>query len=175
MKRGKIGPIMIAPILMGSLVFYILPFFLVIQLSFSQGYGRSRAFVGLLQYRKLFENSMFLLAFQNTLRFLGIGLPLILAVSYLLSFLLKSCAGRRRMMQAALLLPYIMPVAGTVMLVQFLFSQEGLMNRALYTLGLPVADWLHSAYAFPIALGLYLWKNMGYSTLLLLAGLAAIL
>lgn len=77
-------------------------------------------------------------------------------------------------MQAALLLPYIMPVAGTVMLVQFLFSQEGLMNRALYTLGLPVADWLHSAYAFPIALGLYLWKNMGYSTLLLLAGLAAI-
>ena len=37
MKRGKIGPIMIAPILMGSLVFYILPFFLVIQLSFSQG------------------------------------------------------------------------------------------------------------------------------------------
>ena len=174
MKRGKIGPIMIAPILMGSLVFYILPFFLVIQLSFSQGYGRSRALVGLLQYRKLFENSMFLLAFQNTLRFLGIGLPLILAVSYLLSFLLKSCAGRRRMMQAALLLPYIMPVAGTVMLVQFLFSQEGLMNRALYTLGLPVADWLHSAYAFPIALGLYLWKNMGYSTLLLLAGLAAI-
>ena len=113
MKRGKIGPIMIAPILMGSLVFYILPFFLVIQLSFSQGYGRSRAFVGLLQYRKLFENSMFLLAFQNTLRFLGIGLPLILAVSYLLSFLLKSCAGRRRMMQAALLLPYIMPVSYT--------------------------------------------------------------
>jgi len=58
MERGKIGPIMIAPILMGSLVFYILPFFLVIQLSFSQGYGRSRAFVGLLQYRKLFENSI---------------------------------------------------------------------------------------------------------------------
>lgn len=73
-----------------------------------------------------------------------------------------------------LLLPYIMPVVGTVILVELLFAQAGLVNRALYTLGLPVADWLRSPHAFTVVLLLYLWKNTGYAVILLLSGLITI-
>ena len=72
------------------------------------------------------------------------------------------------------LLPYVMPVAGTVLLVDLLFSREGLVNRLLLTLGLPLADWLQSPAAFWVMLILYLWKSTGYAVVLLLAGLMAI-
>ena len=73
-----------------------------------------------------------------------------------------------------ILLPYIMPVVGTVMLVELLFAQMGLVNEALYTWGLPIYDWLHSKYAFWVVILLYLWKNTGYSVILLLSGLTVI-
>ena len=41
-------------------------------------------------------------------------------------------------------------------------------------LGLPVKDWLHSDTAFWIVIVLYLWKNVGYSVILLISGLATI-
>lgn len=41
-------------------------------------------------------------------------------------------------------------------------------------LGLPVEDWLRSDSAFWIAVGLYLWKNTGYSVIILLSGLVTV-
>ena len=44
----------------------------------------------------------------------------------------------------------------------------------LTALGLPVSDWLHSSSSFWVAEALYLWKNTGYSVILLLSGLVTI-
>ena len=41
-------------------------------------------------------------------------------------------------------------------------------------LGLPLVDWLGGPAAFGVVLLLYLWKNTGYSVILLLAALFAI-
>ena len=72
------------------------------------------------------------------------------------------------------LLPYVMPVAGTVLLVDLLFSERGLANQILMTLGLPLGDWLQSQTAFWVMLLLYLWKSTGYAVVLLLSGLLTI-
>ena len=117
---------------------------------------------------------MFRMAFGNTLGFLGIGLPVILLVSYGLALFLKRQARRFQLLRTVFLLPYVMPVAGTVLLVDLLFSREGLVNRLFLTLGLPLADWLQSPAAFWVMLILYLWKSTGYAVVLLLAGLMAI-
>ena len=108
------------------------------------------------------------------LRFLGIGLPVILVLAYALALFLKSQAQRFRMLRAVFLLPYVMPVAGTVLLVDQLFSKEGLVNRVLLALGLPLADWLQPPAAFWVMLLLYLWKSTGYAVVLLLSGLLTI-
>ena len=71
-------------------------------------------------------------------------------------------------------MPYIMPVVGTVLLIEQLFAATGLVNQTLYTLGLPVVQWLQSEYAFFVVVLLYLWKNAGYSMVLLLSGLTTI-
>ena len=174
MKRTWKGYLFIAPMLVGFLLFYVVPFGQVVWDSLSQGTGKSQLFVGLENYTRMFHNDMFLQAFGNTLRFLGIGLPLILVLAYALALFLKNVAQRFRLLRAVFLLPYVMPVAGTVLLVDLLFSKEGFVNQLLLALGLPLADWLQSPAAFWVMLLLYLWKSTGYAVVLLLSGLLTI-
>ena len=174
MKHAWKGYLLIAPMLAGFLLFYVLPFGQVVWDSLSQGTGKSQLFVGLENYTRMFQNDMFLQAFGNTLRFLGIGLPVILVLAYALALFLKSQAQRFRLLRAVFLLPYVMPVAGTVLLVDLLFFKEGIVNRVLLALGLPLADWLQSPAAFWVMLLLYLWKSTGYAVVLLLSGLLTI-
>lgn len=170
-KSIRGGYSLIAPLMIGYLVFYIIPFILVAYYSVSKG---SVGFVGLTNYVNMTQNNVFRLAFGNTMRFLVIALPLILLLSYAIALMLKNQVQKHQLLKSVILLPYIMPVVGTVMLVELLFAQTGLVNEALYTLGLPVKDWLQSEYAFWIVVLLYLWKNTGYSVILLLSGLVTI-
>ena len=174
MKRAWKGYALIAPMLAGFLLFYVVPFGQVMWDSLSQGTGKSQLFVGFYNYQRMFQNKMFLTAFGNTLKFLGLGLPLVLLLAYGLALFLKSRARRSPVLRGVFLLPYVMPVAGTVLLINLLFAERGLVNRLLLALGLPLADWLQSPAAFWVMLLLYLWKSAGYAVLLLLSGLLTI-
>ena len=174
MKKEWKGYLYIAPLVIGCLVFYLIPFVLVIQYSFSGGSGRSLHFIGLENYQKVWENDTFQLAFVNTARFLAVGLPLIMVVSYLIALLLKNHAERHKLLKSVFLFPYIMPVAGTVLLIDLIFGMTGGLNRLLELFHVPAADWLSGPEAFWIVLLLYLWKNSGYTVILLLAGLVTI-
>ena len=159
------------PLLVGSLIFYVYPFLQVIGYAFTKGIGANKKFVGLWQFQSLWENRIFKLAFGNSMKFLAVAIPLVLLFSLLIALILKNVAEKHGWLKSAVLLPYVMPVAGTVMLVEQLFAAAGLVNQGLYTLGLPVQDWLHTENAFWVAVLLYLWKNTGYSVILLLSGL----
>lgn len=173
-RRNLTGYGMIAPIIIGAMVFYIVPFGIVLKYSVTLGYGGNSSFVWLEHYQKMLENDMFKLAFGNTLRFLVIALPAIMLLAYLIALFLKNNAGKYKLVKSVFLLPYIMPVAGTVLLIDLLFDSSGVMNDLLTLLGVPTMDWIGSGYAFWIVLLLYLWKNTGYSIILLLAGLVTI-
>ena len=173
-KNTITGYSLILPLLIGCLIFYGLPFGMVVYYSLVKGSGYSQAFVGLRNYTQLFGNDVFRVAMGNTLRFLVIGLSLILLISYAIALFLKNRVKKHSTLQSVILLPYVMPVVGTVLLVDILFSEAGLGNLFLTVLGLPVRDWLHSDAAFWVVILLYLWKNTGYAVILILSGLATI-
>ena len=173
-RNAREGYLLTAPLLAGMLVFYAVPFLLVLRNSVFSGISRSERFVGLGNYSAMVGNGIFRLAFGNTMKFLLVSIPLILVISFAIALLLKERAKKHEILKSVLLMHYILPVAGTVLLVELLFAQAGLINRGLYTMGLPIADWLHSKYAFGVAVALYLWKNTGYSVILLLSGLITI-
>ncbi len=173
-RNAREGYLLVLPLMLGALIFYAVPFLLVLRNSFQKGAGDSQEFVGLETYREMLTSEPFSTAFGNTLRFLAVALPLIILLSYAIALMLRNHAQKHNELKSVLLLPYIMPVTGTVVLVELLFAQAGLLNKALYTLGLPLADWLHSKYAFGVVVLLYLWKNTGYSVILLLSGLVTI-
>lgn len=172
--RQREGYLLIAPLLLGCLFFYAIPFVLVLRFSLFLGAGESSAFVGLENYRRVLGNDMFRLAFGNTFAFLAVGLPLLMGLAYLIALLLKAQAEKHRLLKSVFMLPYIMPVAGTVLLVDLIFTETGGLNRLLSLFGASSTDWLSGPTAFWIVELLYLWKNTGYAVILLLAGLMTI-
>ncbi len=177
MKKSKSalqGYLLISPLLIGCLLFYAIPFVLVTRYSLSTGSGSALYFVGFINYQDIVHNAMFVLAFGNTMRFLAAGLPLIMILAYLIALLMQKHANKHKLLKSVFLFPYIMPVVGAVVLVELLFAESGALPSFARSLGLPVSDWLSGPQAFPIVLLLYLWKNTGYSVILLLAGLVTI-
>lgn len=174
MRSMREGYLLTLPLLLGCLVFYAGPFLLVLRNSAHSGIGYSEAFVGLGNYETMLNNGVFKLAFGNTMKFLAVALPLILVLSFAIALLLKNQARKHETLKSVLLLPYIMPVVGTVLLVELLFTETGLLNEGLYALGLPMVEWMHSECAFGVVVLLYLWKNTGYAVILLLSGLITI-
>ncbi len=173
-KKAFTGIGLVAPLLAGCILFYAYPLIQVFIRSVTTGIGPMQKYVGFEHYEGMLRNSLFLRASKNTFRFLVLALPIILILSLWIALTLKSGTEKHPWLKSVLLSPYVMPVAGTVMLVEHLFASTGLVNKGLYALGLPVADWLNSQWAFPIVILLYLWKNTGYTVILLFSGLNTI-
>lgn len=166
----KKGVCLAAPAVLGFLIFYVLPMGVTLWQSVSYG----GIFVGLENYRITFGNHMFWLAVGNTLRFLGVALPLILVIALGLALLLAEKFPGNRFFRLILLYPMLVPVAATVMVVQIFLGTRGVLNTFLIQWGFSRQDWIYSSWAFLILVLLYLWKNTGYAVILLLAGLAMI-
>lgn len=173
-KRATVGVVLMAPLFLGCLLFYAIPFVLVFLKSITKGIGNTQEFVGTDHYEAILKNEVFVLAFTNTMKFLAIALPLIILIAFVVALILKEQARKHRWLKSVILLPYVMPVVGTVLIIDHLFTMTGLVNRGLYALGFPVADWLSSEWAFIVVVLLYLWKNTGYAVILLLSGLTTI-
>lgn len=149
---------LVLPLVSGCAVFLLLPFFQLIRRSVTVGVGAGATFVGMEHYGDLLKNISFREAVGNSLAFLSLSLPLIFTVAFAVALALRQ-KRRKTLLQTAVLLPYVMPVVGTVTVLELIFGDgTGLLGAA----------------NLPSVVGLYLWKNTGYTTLILTTGLAAI-
>ena len=161
------------PFLAGFALLYLIPFVWSVQKTFTAGAGGTR-FVGLWNYTDLLGSAAFRLAAGNTFRFIGVGVPLLMVLSFLLALALYRKFRGASFFRSAFLMPMVIPVAAVETVVRAFFDGSGMINQLLAGLGLPVRDWLDSELAFLVLIGLYLWKNCGYNMVLFLAGLSAI-
>ena len=173
-RKSVTGFLMVLPMMLGFLALYAVPFAMVLSNGATQGIASNRRWVGLENIRRLLHNALFRLAFANTAKFLLVGIPLLLVVAYAIALIVKKYAFRFRAVRSVLLMPYIMPLVGSVVLVDAVFSPAGGLAELAQALGLPAADWLHSDLAFWVVVLLFLWKSTGYGVILLLSGLATI-
>ena len=172
-RKQKIGLFLALPILLGTLVFYMVPLLITIWYSFTFGAGGTN-FVGFANYQRVWANQRFQLALINTIKFLGIGVPSILILSLGLALVLNRTFLGNSFFKLSFLFPMMVPISSIVMTVQFLFQDFGICNQLLQAMGLPTQRWLNSSWAFMLLLLLYIWKNAGYNIILLLSGLKMI-
>lgn len=159
------------PSLVGVSIFVIIPFLGTIRRSLFLTAGN--LFCGLENYRTIFKNEAFLLAVKNTCRFVGICLPLLI----LISFLLAAGIYRSRWMKilkSIYLFPLAVPTAVVVLIWKMLFCKSGLLNLELERFGIAPVDWLSTNASFAVLVISYLWKNTGYTIVLWVAGMAGI-
>lgn len=177
MRRSKwTGLSFLLPGFCGVAVFSLLPFMDVIRRSFVQMV--SGRFCGLENYRIVLHNRAFLLAEKNTLRFLLVCLPLLLGISLVLAFLLHAWQmafhQKLRLIKAAYLVPMAIPAASLVLLWKLMFDKHGFVNGILHLCGIHAVDWMNTGAAFFVLVFSYIWKNLGYTMVLWLAGLSSI-
>lgn len=177
MRRSKwTGLSFLFPGFCGVAVFSLLPFMDVIRRSFVQAV--SGRFCGLENYRIVLHNRAFLLAVKNTLRFLLVCLPLLLGISLVLAFLLHAWQmafhQKLRLLKAAYLVPMAIPAASLVLLWKLMFDKHGFVNGILHLCGIHAVDWMNTGAAFFVLVFSYIWKNLGYTMVLWLAGLSSI-
>lgn len=177
----RAAAVFLLPSALGTAVFWLLPFAETVRRSFCDTLGQRPA--GLANYRAVLQNEAFRLAAYNTVRFVLVCVPLLLAVSLALALGVRAVSKRRdgsdtrrgRLLRTSFLLPMAIPVASIVILWQALFAQNGFVNGVLAAFGAaPGPDWMHSGAAFRVLVLTYIWKNAGYGMVLWLAGLDAI-
>lgn len=160
--RSKIW--FLLPSLVGVGLFAILPFGGVVVRSFS----------GAMQnYKIVAQNGAFHLAVKNTCRFIGVGIPLLLLTSFLVALGIYRSRWMR-FLKSIYLLPMAVPTAVMVLIWKVFFHKAGIFNQILAALHLNAIDWLSSDAAFWVLIISYLWKNMGYTVVLWIAGMGGI-
>lgn len=170
MNEKRLWKLFLLPSLGGVLVFYLLPFVLSLYYGMIDNMG-SRQFVGLQNVVETLTNPMFLQAAGNTAVYLGLSIPLILLLSLGLTLLLHRSNSA---LLFALLVPLVLPSGVTAFFWNAIFSAGGLVNKILYLLELPLINWKTSAVAIIIPVILFLWKNTGLITAIMLIGYSRI-
>lgn len=174
-KKALTNMLFLLPSLSGVLFFYMAPFADVIKRSFCD--DMCRQFVGIENYARLFQSRSFLLAGKNTLFFILCSTPLLLALSLFFAVLLTFTNDRQAAPPACplcYLLPLAIPVAALTGIWNVFFDKYGLLNALLDRLGIAKTDWLHSEASMLLVIATYLWRNLGYTIILWLAGLSGI-
>ncbi|SEH51097.1 multiple sugar transport system permease protein [Ruminococcus flavefaciens] len=171
-SRRKLGYLpFLLPSLAGVMVFTFLPFADSVRRSFCTAVTGD--FVGVNNYKAVFSNEAFRLAVKNTVKFVGVCLPLLISVSFLAAYALSRLK-YIRLIKSVLLFPLAVPTAALVLVWQILFSDSGYINNILTSHGHSAVSFLSSSASFWVLVGSYIWKNLGYTVLLWLTGIMSV-
>ncbi len=172
-KERRQTLLFLLPSLGGMLLFFVLPFFVVIFYSFVDN-PINCEFVFFDNYVNTLRNSAFQLALRNTALFSAIVVPLAAVIPLCLSIVLDAGVPFRSQYRTIFLSPLMVPVASVVLIWQVLFHLNGALNDLLQALGAAPIDWLKSDYSPIVVVVLFLWKNIGYNMILFMAALSNI-
>lgn len=171
------------PALLAIALFFVLPTVASLALSLTDfdiyalaDIGNLR-FVGLANYSALVGDPLFWTALGNTLCFVALGVPLVLAVSLFAAILVNErTVAWRPVWRVAFFAPYVATLVATAVVWKYLFNTRyGLANYALGGLGLPPVDWLGDPrWAIPAITLFVAWKSFGYAMLIFLAALQTV-
>lgn len=163
----------LAPSIIGVLVFFILPFFVVVYYSVIDN-PINRDFVFLDNFKEILQNEAFQLASKNTLLFSVVAVPLVVILSLMLAVLLDSKIFYKSQLRASFLCPLMVPTASVVLVWQVMFHRCGTVNQFLEHFGADPVDWLKTPKGMIVVIIMFLWKNLGYNMILFLAALSNI-
>ena len=169
----------LTPGMTGFLVFIIIPLIasLIISL-FSWSLLGTSEFVGLDNYRRMIsgEDPAFYTILKNTVVFALLYTGANLIISTGISYWLQHLPNRfSRVLRIIFFIPVVTPMAGNALIWRLLLNDEGVVNSALNTIGLPSLPWLNNpSLAMGSLVIMSLWQGLGYNIVVLTAGLNGI-
>ena len=176
-KEWKWAYLFIAPMVLGTLIFGIIPIFFSIGLSLANRDGLGEiTFAGLDNFKKIFTDDKLQYEIRNTLVYTFTTVPITLLLSLGVSSLLNKGLKLTGMFRVIYFLPnVVMPVAVAMVWRWLLNSKVGIVNIFLKAIGLPAPNWISDPdFILPSLIMISVWSGIGYNAIILLAGLQGI-
>ena len=168
----------VAPALVNFVVFRYVPIASAVYASLFEYslIGGLGAFIGAEQYARALEDPIFWTAMKVTVLFALLKVPAQVALALGLALLLQRQIPATALVRTAVFLPVVTALVIASILWQMMYHpQQGLINGLLTTLGLPRQPFLTDVFQSLPALALMtVWKDVGFSMVIFLAGLAGI-
>jgi len=132
--------------------------------------------VGFENFVTLFQDELFVKSIVNTFSFVGVGIPLTLALGLLLAVALNSGIEKfRSVFRVGFYTPVVTSIVAVAVVWKFILQDSGLLNTVLSWVGINGPDWLNDPFwAMPSIIVMGAWRNMGTLMIIFLAGLQAI-
>lgn len=136
----------------------------------------SNEFVGLENYEYIFNNRTFRLVLRNTGIFLVACVGLTMVCGLLVALLLNQKLRGRTAVRAVVFAPFLLSGAAIGIVWAYIFDPRfGLLVQILDWFSIPSPHWLdRPEWALPAVIIVYVWKNLGFASVIFLAGLQAI-
>ena len=167
----------ISPFYLIFLVFMLVPIVFSLYLAFTSWDGVGAIhFVGLRQFRFLWNDPTFWLALRNTLIIWVLGTVPMLCASLVLASLLNSTRRFTAFYRVALFIPSVTSLVAVALFFGAVFSNSfGLVNVILQHLGLGTVPWMSNSWTIKVVIALLMsWQWTGYNAIIYLAGMQAI-
>lgn len=181
LRRHINGYLFTGPGLLVFLAFIIYPIVYSLWLSFHQWNGYTRdwgPFVGWLNYIELAQDEIFWRSVVNTGIFVLARTPFEVGIGFVLALLLNRELRGRSALRTLLFTPVVMSLIVVTLIFQRIYeTNTGMLNTMLRGLGLNwlALPWLADpSTALGAVIAVSIWKNVGFSLVILLAGLQGI-
>lgn len=138
--------------------------------------SREAQFIGLRNFEVVLTNSQFPKIVVNTFIFTVVSVALLLSLGLLMALMLNQRLRGRDTARSILFSPTILSgVAIAVVWVYIFDPRFGFIYTVLKPFGITAPAWLTDPnWALPAIIIVYVWKNLGYATVIYIAGLQAI-
>ncbi len=169
-----------------GLIFIILPVFLIftfsfipmiqsLMLSFQTGKGINLSFGGFINYKRLFNDPVFIQSLKNTLIFLVLQVPLMMFLALILATLLNDEKLKgRSFFRVCIFLPCVTSLVACSILFKSIFMADGILNLMLLKLNIidqPIEWLLDPMWAKLTIIIVLTWRWTGYDMIFYLAAM----
>jgi multiple sugar transport system permease protein len=168
----------ILPAISILLIFLITPLIatLVISVSNLDIFLKSISYAGMDNFQKLLGDDRYWNALKNTAYFTAVQMPLQIIVALLVAVFVSTNTLFRKALRSVFFLPFICSLTAIGIVWSFLLDpQTGMYPHYLHQLGLPRLGFLRDPQlAMPSVIVMTVWRNFGYSMIILIAGIQSI-
>ncbi|MBS4219262.1 sugar ABC transporter permease [Bacillus sp. FJAT-49711] len=175
----RAGYLFILPWLLGLILFTIGPMIFSLILSFSSwdiisGID-SIKFVGLENFKEIFQDKLFYQSLKVTFIFALISVPLYQVISLLIAMLLSVRSKAMKFYRLIYFMPSVIPVVAVSMMWIIILNPEyGILNQALAIVGIQGPAWLQDpSYALGALIVMGIW-GIGNTIIIYLSGLQGV-
>lgn len=160
-------------ILLGVFVFWPIAYSLYLSFFKWNMISPNKIFIGLANYRALFNDPVFLQVSRNTLLLAVFTVVFKMAIALNLALLLNSKPKGGSVYRAIIFSPTFTTSVAIAMVWSWLFEPTyGLFRFFFQAFGMASPDWIHSvSWSLPAVIIVLIWSGIGYDMVLFLAGL----